>query len=185
MSKAGIYRISNRENGKFYVGSAVNLEKRFYLHRNQLDLGKHRNSHLQRAWDKHGADAFDFTVLQYVEDKTQLVAIEQNWIDTLRATELGYNICKVANSRLGVKASDETKARMSAAMAGKTHTEETRKKMSAAKAGVPKPPRSAEHREKLGAVHRGKIVSEETRAKLRAARAAREARRAPEGMKNA
>lgn len=57
MSKSGIYRIVNLANDKFYIGSAVNLERRWYMHRNRLNAGKHRNAHLQAAWSKYGEAA--------------------------------------------------------------------------------------------------------------------------------
>jgi len=173
--KIGIYRITNTVDGKFYVGSSVDMDKRFYLHKNQLGHGKHRNSRLQRAWLKHGADAFQFEIVELVSSRDELLATEQRWLDETRAVELGYNICSTAHHRLGVKATAETLARMAAAQLGKRHTEETRARMSAAKTGQPKPPRTAEHRAKIGLSRKGKAASEETRAKLRAARA----RRAP------
>lgn len=165
----GIYKITNIANGMFYIGSSVSLAKRIYIHRNQLNLGKHRNSHLQRAWDKYGESNFTFDVIERVTDKNCLLDVEQRWLDETKATEVGYNICKIAANRRGVKASEETKLRMAESQRGKRHTPATRALMSKKKRGMKKPERTPEHRERLGAAHRGKIVSEETKAKLRAA----------------
>lgn len=49
MKVAGIYQIRNIVNGKVYIGSAVNIERRWGMHKNRLKAGQHRNIHLQRA----------------------------------------------------------------------------------------------------------------------------------------
>lgn len=173
MCKSGIYKITNLIDDKFYIGSAVNLEKRFYMHRNQLNLEKHRNSKLQRAWAKYGEFNFEFSVLEEVTDVARLIEVEQTWLDETKACEIGYNICKVANNRLGVKASPETLKKMSIAATGYKHTPEAKLKISLAKLGKALPTRSESHRTKISNRHKGKIVSEETKLKLSAARKAR------------
>lgn len=174
MKRCGIYLITNTVNGKVYVGSSVDLDKRWYMHQNRLTAGAHRNSHLQRAWQKYGASAFTFSVLELTEREC-LIEREQFWIDKLCASdEVSYNICRTAaNTRLGVKVSEETRQRMSAATTGQRHSEETRERIAAAKRGVKRPPRSQEYRDNIGAARRGKKASEETRAKMREARARR------------
>lgn len=167
---SGIYKITNTVTGKFYIGSAVNFDKRFYLHRNRLKCGNHRNSKLQRAWDKYGNDAFEFSVIERIPDKETLLTAEQQWLDKTNAANVGYNICKIANSRLGVKASTETKKRQSESATGFVHSEKSKKKMSESKMGIKMPPRSDEHRDKISKNHKGKVVSEETKAKLKEAR---------------
>jgi group I intron endonuclease len=168
--RSGIYKIINMVNGKFYIGSAVNFQRRFYIHKNQLNLQKHRNSKLQRAWNKYGGAAFEFVAVEEVLNREQLIATEQSWLDLLRPDLNGYNICKVATSRLGVKASEETKSRMRNAQLGKRPSPETRAKMSQNNKGSKRSPRSPEHRAKISLIHSGKTVSQETRAKLREAR---------------
>jgi len=58
MATRGIYRIKNKHNGKFYLGSSDNIQRRFSRHLNDLCKNKHDNAHLQRSWNKHGSDAF-------------------------------------------------------------------------------------------------------------------------------
>jgi group I intron endonuclease len=151
----GIYKIQNRVSGKFYLGSAVNFYKRFYLHENRLRHGVHRNLHLQRAWDKHGPETFEFVVLERVPCRDELIDAEQRWLDAQRATEHGYNICKIAHSRLGVKARPETRARQSVSATGVRHTDEAKRRMSRSKTGVPKAPRTEQHRANNGASRKG------------------------------
>lgn len=59
----GIYKITCIANGKFYIGSSKNCEKRFSQHKNKLKSGKHINIHLQRCYDKHGESNITYEVL--------------------------------------------------------------------------------------------------------------------------
>lgn len=167
--KSGIYSILNTAIEKRYIGSSMNVVKRWGTHRSLLRAGKHGNSKLQRSWNKYGETAFRFFVLEYAAVH-ELLAREQHWLNQTGVATHGYNICITADRRVGVRASDETRRRMREAQLGKRHSSESRARMSVAKTGARKPSRSAEHRAKLGATHRGKIVSEDTRAKLREAR---------------
>jgi predicted GIY-YIG superfamily endonuclease len=40
---SGIYKITNLLNGKMYIGSAVNVRKRWHQHRHGLRCNKHDN----------------------------------------------------------------------------------------------------------------------------------------------
>src|SRR4051794_5001336 len=62
---SGIYAIRCKPTGKVYVGSAARITKRWNDHRQSLASGKHHSVLLQRAWEKYGPDAFEFTVLAY------------------------------------------------------------------------------------------------------------------------
>jgi group I intron endonuclease len=97
--KSGIYKITNTENGKFYIGSAKNFDKRWYDHKRDLTLNIHKNPKLQHSWKFHGEDKFLFTILEEVEpDQVKLFEREQYYLDTLKPYErnIGYNICPVA-----------------------------------------------------------------------------------------
>lgn len=59
---AGIYRITNTNNGKFYIGSSIHVTKRWWEHKKWLRLGSHHNYHLQASWNKHGENAFVFAI---------------------------------------------------------------------------------------------------------------------------
>lgn len=174
-----IYQIKNTVNGHVYVGSAVTLGKRWSRHRKDLERSKHDNRFLQNAWNKHGADAFEFSVLERVESADTLIAREQFWIDRLNAAQRpNYNLCAVAGSRLGIKATEETKEKLRVAMIGNQwnvgyrHTPEARKNMGASKCGQKRTP---EQRARMSAGQvgntnkRGYQVTVETRTKLAAA----------------
>ena len=89
-----IYVIKNLLDGKFYVGQALNLKRRRYLHLRDLKRGRHSNIHLQHARNKHGESAFQFYVLHGCT-KDNLDDFEQYYIDNLRPA---YNIVKVVGS---------------------------------------------------------------------------------------
>ena len=101
-----IYRILNIVNQKIYVGSAICFITRRYKHLHELRHNKHSNSKLQRAYNKYGEENFIFEILEKVENKNDLINIEQKFIYLLNPF---YNICRIASSRLGVKASQITK----------------------------------------------------------------------------
>ena len=52
ISTIGIYKIINKVNGKYYVGSSLNINKRWSVHKSALSKNKHHNDHLQNAWNK-------------------------------------------------------------------------------------------------------------------------------------
>lgn len=158
----GIYQIRNTANGKVYVGSAASLRRRWYEHRSHLTRGAHDNRHLQRAWNKHGAEVFVFEPL-FICDKSMLLFYEQRALDTISPE---YNLAPTAGSSLGVKHTAETRARMSMANTGKTISPEH---LAALVAGRKGKPLTDEHRAAIRAKAVGRTCSEETKAKLRAA----------------
>ena len=164
---SGIYQIKNTLNGKCYIGSAVNLKKRWGEHLRALRRGGHANLHLQRAFDKDGEETFLFEILEYIEDSKQLILHEQHYFDTMNPE---YNFAPTAGSRLGIRCTEETLAKMSASQSGernpnygKHFSAEARANMRAAQMGHQV---SAETRAKIGAAKIGKHRSEETLAKM-------------------
>lgn len=131
---SGIYAIRNLLDGKVYVGSAGRMSARIAFHRSALTRGKHSNQKLQRAWLKHGAEAFEFVTLEPV-GVDGLAEREQHWMDTLRSVAEGYNIRLVATNNRGLIASEATRAAMSAAQTGRRHTAEAKAKIAAANKG--------------------------------------------------
>lgn len=150
---AAIYTIARIDGTRSYIGSAVNFASRWRVHRCRLKKGNHHSPQLQAAWNKHGAAAFEFAVVEKVTDKSQLIEREQVWLDRFRPH---YNTCRVAGSVAGHTVSAEARARLSKAHRGRKNgplSEETKAKISAANSGKPL---SIEHREKLSAAKLGK-----------------------------
>lgn len=117
MLNQGIYKLINLENNKFYIGSAVNLNRRKSVHFHLLKYNKHFSNHLQNSYNKYGIENFVFEIIEYVEDRKNLIIREQFYLDTLKPH---YNVCKKADSKLGFKFSEESKLKMSLAKKGKT-----------------------------------------------------------------
>lgn len=134
-SRSGIYQIKHKETGKLYVGSAVCLRKRWNRHLFLLRKGEHDNIHLQRAWNLFGAEAFEFSVLEYVDEREALIDREKFWFIQLDVVNSGYNLSPVAGSRLGAKHSHETRRKISQGGRGLKRSEETRQRMSVAFTG--------------------------------------------------
>ena len=137
-NRSGIYAIVNLKNEKFYIGSAVKLNRRKREHLSLLHNGKHGNRHLQNTYDKWGEEVFIFRVIAYVEDKNLLVDIEDQWIKKYKPSGVLYNIREEANSNLGIKLSEESKKKISKIHKGKIVSDETKKKMSFAKQNMNK-----------------------------------------------
>ena len=135
---AGIYCIEHLNSGRLYVGSAISLDRRRKEHFNALNRGKHHSRFLQRAWNKHGEQAFQFRVLLHCAPEN-LLWYEQTLLDAWRPD---YNSAPTAGSQLGFKHGPEAKARMAEAakrtrnFTGHRHSEETKQRISRKKTGV-------------------------------------------------
>lgn len=92
----GIYKIVNDDNGKIYVGSSKDINKRWEQHLRELNTGKHHSAKLQHAWNKSGNKLnLSFHVLEECS-QDELFVREQVWMDLLEAYEKGYNCSKSA-----------------------------------------------------------------------------------------
>lgn len=132
MVRSGIYAITCTISGKIYVGSSVDIPRRWAAHRKALRCGTHHSILLQRAWDKYGELSFKFEILEHIEDRSRLVSTEQKWLDSYNANDpsVGFNICPKAGSSLGTIPSKEARRKISEANKGKSKTQEWRQKIS-------------------------------------------------------
>lgn len=94
-STPGIYSIKNKVNGKIYIGSSNNIQKRARKHLQLLRKGNH-SQHLQNAWNLYGENNFEILVLalcSYSSGRENLIALEQKFLDDCRPFhgENGYN----------------------------------------------------------------------------------------------
>ena len=88
----GIYKITNLKNGKFYIGSSVNLYNRNRGHYNTLIKNTHKNKKLQNSVNKYGIENFCFEVLIKNCDIKDLLPLEGQYIENLKPA---FNIDKV------------------------------------------------------------------------------------------
>jgi group I intron endonuclease len=124
MKLSGIYKIINKTNGKYYVGSTNDFNKRQRDHIRELNFNRHHCVGLQRAWNKYGSVKFDFLIIEPILNKGNLLIIEQNYLDLARKEQLNcYNSSYVAgggiiwkggvNPRTGIPHTQQTKQIMS------------------------------------------------------------------------
>jgi group I intron endonuclease len=186
----GIYEIRNIVNGKLYIGSSANIQRRLITHRSTLKRNTHHSTLLQHAWNKYGAAAFSFNVLELVRDPARLYIVENSYIQRFRSADRshGYNICPAAGSTLGIKygphsaehrkkigdahrgrvSSQETREKLSAALKGRTFDAAWIEKMRQAQIGRKMAPLTDAHRAIVSATHKGKTISDEHKARLSA-----------------
>ena len=94
---SGIYKIINKFNGKYYVGSSVDIARRWRKHREALRRNQHRNRYLQRAWNKDGSNSFDFIVVELISQK-ELEATEQQYLNLAKKErDKTYNLSFIAD----------------------------------------------------------------------------------------
>lgn len=179
----GIYQIYNKANGKQYIGSSVNIENRWRQHRSSLKKQKHRNSHLQNAWNMYGENTFAFEIIE--ECSKEELKNKESWY--LENTHNIYNLTtNVEKPFLGRKHTEETNRINSeyhkgrAPRKGAILTEETKEKIRKANIGKKQSketidkrrkhligrPVSEETRRKISESNKGKPVSYETRLKM-------------------
>jgi len=128
----GIYKITNIINSKYYIGSAVSIRYRLNTHKRLLRDNKHFNKHLQSSYNKYGLSNFVFEQLE-ITTKENMIEREQYWIDHLDANnpKKGYNKRIIASSNLGLKASEETRKKLSIVHMGHKRSKEAQEKISA------------------------------------------------------
>jgi group I intron endonuclease len=151
---AVIYQITNMANGKYYIGSAESFARREWQHKYDLKRNAHKNPRLQAAWNKYGADAFVFEVLEEVQEGVSQLQVEDMYLVQHVGKQECYNINASAElSRLGIKHTQASKDKTSASRKGKaagaehyrygqTVSPEVREKIGDTQRGVPKGPRT-------------------------------------------
>lgn len=114
---AVVYKITNMENGKYYIGSAKSFALRKWQHRNDLRKGVHKNPHLQASWNKYGPDAFVFEILEEVPEGVHAYTVENTYLAVCVGKPDCYNVNTDAfTPRLGIKHTARTRAKISAAV---------------------------------------------------------------------
>jgi len=148
-----IYCATFLADGRRYVGQTkTGLAKRKWRHVYDATHPGRRasNTKFARAINKHGADAFTWSPVAFVEpwmlDETEAAVIKLYGSDT----DKGYNVDPGGlRGPRGRKLSAEHKARIGRANAGKPRPQELRDRISATKTGKPGAKLSKEGLEKL------------------------------------
>jgi group I intron endonuclease len=187
MNISGIYKIQSIcKPERIYIGSAVNIRKRWIAHLSDLNLNKHQNKKLQNHYNKYGKDDFTFSILISCE-KYELIQKEQYFLDIYKTwfniyekaySPLGHkhsqesiNKMKGNTNKLGKKCTEEAKEKLRLANIGKKASDATKQKMRESSLGNKYSlghRASEETKHKLSEAH--KNPSKETRLKLSNAR---------------
>ena len=127
---SGIYKITNKINGKYYIGSASIICNRWWIHISKLRKNYHPNTHLQNAWNKYGEKNFEFSIIETVP-KEKLIEVEQKHLDNIEQNKC-YNTSMIAGK---IEMTDEVKTKISNS-SKKPKSKEHSKNIGLSKVGV-------------------------------------------------
>lgn len=108
----GIYKITCLETGEVYIGQSVAIQRRIATHKRELKKNIHYNKHLQRTYNKYGANSFTYEILELCT-KDKLNEREKFYIKLFNSYNNGFNqdiggsdISGENNKMYGVKGKD-------------------------------------------------------------------------------
>lgn len=163
-----VYKITNEQNGKVYIGGSSNVRDRRQQHNWEFEHGSHHVTEMQKDYNNY-PDSFRFDVIEYCSAE-DLVELERKYIADYDAMNPAHGYNRESGGNANKKISDETKKIWSdhrkgegAAMYGKHHTEETKRKLSEARKGYRLPEASIRQ---MAETKRGSHHTLETRMKM-------------------
>ena len=80
----GIYITTNTVTAEIYIGSSIDISRRWTDHRWLSKTKRHKNATFQAACETHGAASFSLSILELVEKAEQLTSWEQFYLDLLK-----------------------------------------------------------------------------------------------------
>jgi group I intron endonuclease len=176
-----VYLITNKINGKKYVGQTIwDENRRFKRHVYDAMTGKW-DYPLHRAIRKYGKDSFDIKILVRCINLEELNRREELCIGLFKTLAPDhYNLHtggnshvtseeskkKMSESRKGGKHTPETIDKMRVSQKGRTFTPETKAQMSKSHTGKIL---TQEHKDNISKVNKGKLLSKEHVDKIRSA----------------
>ena len=117
-----IYLITNKINGKQYVGKSINFKNRYLKHK----YAKYYNTYLHNSIRKYGFENFEFKILEQDIEINILQARENYYIDKYDTLNNGYNLRKDSKDNSGWKHSEETKKKISKSSSGRKFPDRVR-----------------------------------------------------------
>lgn len=88
----GIYKITNKINGKVYIGCSKDIEHRWIAHKSEsvLEHNKQYNYSIHKAFRKYGLDNFSFEIIEELPE-SEIFNKEKEWISFYDSYNNGYN----------------------------------------------------------------------------------------------
>uniref|UniRef100_UPI0030E0E404 hypothetical protein n=1 Tax=Dematophora necatrix TaxID=2751867 RepID=UPI0030E0E404 len=121
-NKSGVYRWTSLSTKYAYIGSSVNLGRRFKDYYSYSFLTRNKNMIISKAILKYGYSNFSLEILEYCTPE-ECIKREQYFIDNFNPE---YNILKIAGSTLGYKHTEETLAKFKERKLTPNHLEKLR-----------------------------------------------------------
>jgi group I intron endonuclease len=160
-----IYKVTNKINGKAYIGQTINYDNRKWGHINSSVKTKNSdyNSIFHRAIRKYGIESFEWNILYKGSYNPKLLdELEMVFINYYGTFGKGYNANIGGGSNTGIKRSEETKKKLSDINKGKKISKEIIEKIRLKNIGKK---RDDNFRLQLSLRKKGTVVSIETRQK--------------------
>jgi len=128
------YIITNKQNGKSYVGITTRkIARRWYEH---CYLGNSCGQLLNKAINKYGIDAFEIQVVASAKTISDLKELEKQLIVQYQTkVPNGYNLTDGGDGLTGYRHTEEDKKRNGDLKRGTVHSDETKQKMKDAHTG--------------------------------------------------
>lgn len=162
----GIYKITNILNNKCYIGQSIDCIYRLIKHKSKLNVNKHYNLYLQRAYNKYGKDNFTFEII-FLCNIQDLDGHEQHFINHLKTLDNKFGYNSQSGGSFTKQYSDESRLKMSNSHKGHIPWNKGIKGMIKLKKSSMKGKKhTIEARLKISEAGRGRAVSTETRKKI-------------------
>lgn len=100
VNKCGLYVIHNYSNGKYYIGSAVDIARRLGSHFSALEKGNHKNKELQLDYKPEHKFGCSLLLEGNPEDFRLLATIEQSLIYLNKNNDKCYNKHNLLESKI-------------------------------------------------------------------------------------
>ena len=91
----GIYKVTNKINGKVYIGQSVDIGRRWHTHMTAKD-----DIYFHKAIQKYGVENFEWEVIEQCK-KSELDEREIYWIEYYDSFNKGYNRTKGGDGNSG------------------------------------------------------------------------------------
>lgn len=125
MTQSYVYKLTNKINGKVYVGKANNPAERLTRHFSTAKTGydrSHKYQYIHKAIAKYGKESFIFEIVDVCESEEMAYEREQYWITQLKSNVdgCGYNLNEGGLG--GHTPNDSVRQKISQSLTGRTNS---------------------------------------------------------------